>query len=89
MNEIVIDGRNGLLVPGIPDGTARSGIGAFRPDVPALTSAIERIANHGLRKELEAGARRRRDDMKWEDTVTDLSALLRAVVPGRAEEPSR
>ncbi len=47
MNEIVIDGRNGLLVPGIADGTARSGIAAFRPDVAALTAAIERLRDPG------------------------------------------
>ena len=34
MNEVVIDGMNGLLVPGVPDGQApRSGIPAFAPDV--------------------------------------------------------
>jgi glycosyltransferase involved in cell wall biosynthesis len=90
MNEVVVDGLNGLLVPGIPDGHApRSGIPAFRPDVPALTKAIERIANHGLRKELEAGARRRRDDLRWEDTVADLAALLDSVVTERAADRGR
>ena len=44
MNEVVIDGVNGLLVPSHPDGTARSGIPARRPDIAALTAAIERIA---------------------------------------------
>ena len=67
MNEVVIDGVNGLLVPGIPDGNApRSGIPAFAPDVPALSAAIERIADDGLRAELAAGARRRRDELSWE-----------------------
>jgi glycosyltransferase involved in cell wall biosynthesis len=57
--------------------------------VPALTKAIERIANHGLRKELEAGARRRRDDLRWEDTVADLAALLDSVVTERAADRGR
>jgi glycosyltransferase involved in cell wall biosynthesis len=82
MNEVVTDGLNGLLVPGVPDGTApRSGIRAYAPDVPALTAAIERIANPGLRAELAAGARRRREQLSWDKTVEDLSALLEGVVP--------
>ena len=58
MNEVVIDGMNGLLVPGVRDGNApRSGIAAYAPDIVALTAAIERIADDGLRAELAAGAR--------------------------------
>ena len=91
MNEIVIDGRNGLLVPGIADGTARSGIGAFRPDVPALTAAIERLRDPGLRAELGAGARSRRDELSWSRTIADLAELLGAPAaapapPARGEE---
>ena len=33
MNEVIADGENGLLVPSHPDGEARSGIPARRPDV--------------------------------------------------------
>ena len=67
MNEVVIDGRNGLLVPGVADGTApRSGIPAFRPDVAALTAAIERLADADLRAELAAGARARREELSWD-----------------------
>ncbi len=77
MNEVVVDGVNGLLVPGVPDGRApRSGIPAFAPDVPALTAAIERIADPGLRAELAAGARRRREELRWENTTADLEALI-------------
>ena len=76
MNEVVRDGQNGLLVPGLADGEARSGIGAFSPDVGALTKAIERIADDGLRAELAAGARRRRGELAWEHTVSDIAALL-------------
>ncbi len=82
MNEIVIDGANGLLVPGIPDGNApRSGIPAFKPDVSALSSAIERIADDTLRAELAAGARRRREELSWENTTRDLAELLALVAP--------
>jgi glycosyltransferase involved in cell wall biosynthesis len=77
MNEVVIDGVNGLLVPGIPDGRApRSGIPAFAPDVAALTAAIERIADPGLRAELAARARRRREELSWDVTTADLAALI-------------
>ncbi|MFN8112095.1 MAG: glycosyltransferase [Solirubrobacterales bacterium] len=80
MNEVVIDGVNGLLVPGLPDGAApRSGIPAFAPDVPALTAAIERISDPGLRSELAAGARRRREELSWDNTTADLEALIAEV----------
>ncbi|GIK78617.1 MAG: glycosyltransferase [Thermoleophilia bacterium] len=81
MNEVVADGVNGLLVPGIPDGTApRSGIPAFRPDVAALGAAIERLGDGGLRAELAAGARARRAELSWERTTGDLRALLGEVI---------
>ena len=77
MNEVVVDGVNGLLVPGVPDGRApRSGIPAFAPDVEALTAAIERIADPELRAELAAGARRRREELSWENTTADLEELI-------------
>jgi 1,2-diacylglycerol 3-alpha-glucosyltransferase len=77
MNEVVTDGVNGLLVPGIPDGNApRSGIPAFKPDVGVLSAAIERIADDDLRAELAAGARRRREELNWETTTQDLAELL-------------
>jgi glycosyltransferase involved in cell wall biosynthesis len=76
MNEIVSDGRNGLLVPGIPDGEARSGIPAYRPDVGALTAAIERLRDPQLRAQLRAGTLERRQEMSWDRTTADLRALL-------------
>jgi len=77
MNEVVSDGVNGLLVPGVPDGWApRSGIPAFAPDIAALTAAIERIADDDLRAELAAGARQRREELSWERTTSDLAALI-------------
>lgn len=76
MNEIVIDGQNGILVPGIPDGLARSGIPAFRPDVAALTGAIERLRDPALRAQLAAGARERRRELDWSRTIADLDRLV-------------
>ena len=80
MNEVVLDGVNGLLVPGVRAGNApRSGIPAFLPDVPALTAAIERLADPGLRAELAAGARSRREELSWATTRSDLAALVERV----------
>jgi len=77
MNEVIVNGVNGLLVPGVPDGHApRSGIPAFAPDVPALSAAIEQIADDGVRAELADGARRRRAELSWERTTADLAALV-------------
>jgi 1,2-diacylglycerol 3-alpha-glucosyltransferase len=89
MNEIVRDGLNGLLVPGIPDGTARSGIEAFRPDVPALTAAIERLRDRGLREQLAAGARARREELSWSRTLADLRELVGAEAPADPGPPAR
>jgi glycosyltransferase involved in cell wall biosynthesis len=63
-------------VPSLPDGTARSGIPAKRPEPAALTAAIERIADPALRESLAAGARERRDELSWERTVAALGELL-------------
>ena len=86
MNEVVHDGVNGVLVPGIRDGNApRSGIRAYKPDVPALTAAIERLADPGERAQLAEGVWRRREELNWEQTVRDLEALLRFVDARDAE----
>ena len=82
MNEVVLDGVNGLLVPGVRAGNApRSGIPAYLPDVAALTAAIDRLADPGLRAELAAGARARREELSWAKTRGDLASLLEAVAP--------
>ena len=86
MNEIVEDGANGLLVRGIPDGEARSGIPAYRPDTGELRTAIERLADPGLRSELAAGARRARERLRWESTVADLELLLASVAGSRGRQ---
>jgi glycosyltransferase involved in cell wall biosynthesis len=76
MNELVTDGVNGLLVPSHEDGLANSGIPAKTVDVPALTDAISRLADPGLRAELSAGALRMREERSWERAVRDVSELL-------------
>lgn len=86
MNEVVRDGENGLLVRSVADGEARSGIPAYLPDIKELSKAIERFADPALRSDLSAGARRRRDELPWENTVSDLEALLGAAA--RTPRPS-
>ena len=76
MNELIDDGVNGLLVPSHHDGDANSGIPAKTVDVPALTAAIERLADPGLRAELERGARARREELSWDRTVASVAELL-------------
>lgn len=80
MNEVVRDGVNGLLVDAREDGTARSGIPAWTPDVRGLAEAIERLAYPAERERLAAGARRVRDaERSWERTVEGFRDLLRRV----------
>jgi 1,2-diacylglycerol 3-alpha-glucosyltransferase len=80
MNEAIEDGRNGLLVGGTPNGTAKSGIPAIDPDVEALATAIERLADDGERARLAAGAVEVRDtERRWEGTVRGIGSLLERV----------
>ena len=77
MNEVVEDGRNGLLVPGKRSRqTPRSDIGSFDPDRRALTRAIERLRDPALRAQLREGALARREELSWDRTVEALGALL-------------
>ncbi|MCO5328311.1 MAG: glycosyltransferase family 4 protein [Solirubrobacterales bacterium] len=76
MNEVIVDGDNGLLVPSHPDGEARSGIPARRPDIPAMSAAIERLGGGAVLAELREGAVRSRRRFRWEDTVAALGGLL-------------
>ncbi len=76
MNELVVDGLNGLLVPSHPDGLANSGIPAKTVDVEGLTAAISRLADPALRAELSAGALETRKQRSWERTVQDVGELL-------------
>ena len=45
MSEMVLDGRSGLLVASVENGTTRSGVTAWVPDPAALTQAIERLGD--------------------------------------------
>ena len=81
MNEVALDGVNGLLVRGHEDGAAKSGIPGFRPDVGELTSAMERLGDPGLRAELEEGSRRERERRSWSRTVEGIGELISTVRP--------
>ena len=72
MNEVIGDGENGLLVPSHPDGEARSGI----PAIPALTAAIERLADPATLAELREGTAGCRERFRWERTVEAVGELL-------------
>ncbi len=78
MNEIVLDGVNGICVDSVPWGEAGSGIPAFDPDFDQLTAAIERLGDAGERERLAAGALALRDgERSWRRTVDGLAELLR------------
>jgi 1,2-diacylglycerol 3-alpha-glucosyltransferase len=80
MNEVVVDGLNGVCVRSIPWGTARSGIPAFDPDTDDLTAAIERLADDAERERLAAGALKlRKGERSWRHTVKGFSDLLERV----------
>jgi glycosyltransferase involved in cell wall biosynthesis len=82
---VVTDGENGLLVRGIQDGTAKSGIPAHAPDVAELAAAFERLADPDLRAKLADGSRRRREELSWSRTVEGFGDLLeRLTLPSYA-----
>ncbi len=77
MNEVVVDGVNGVCVDSVPWGEAGSGIPAFDPDFDQLTTAIERLGDDAERERLAAGARELREDGRsWRRTVEGLGGLL-------------
>jgi glycosyltransferase involved in cell wall biosynthesis len=77
MNEVVLDGVNGVCVDSVPWGEAGSGIPAFDPDFEQLTAAIERLGDAGERDRLAEGALRLREgERSWERTVEGLQQLL-------------
>jgi 1,2-diacylglycerol 3-alpha-glucosyltransferase len=87
MNEPIEHERNGLLVRSYPDGHAKSGITAYRPEVDDLAAAIERIADSEVHARLSAGARETRERLSWSRTVDGMGALvdrLQEVTPGVA-----
>jgi 1,2-diacylglycerol 3-alpha-glucosyltransferase len=80
MNEVIHDGVNGVLVGARADGTARSGITAWTPEVEDLSRAIERLADDGERERLAASAREiRSGERSWRRTVEDYGELLEHV----------
>jgi 1,2-diacylglycerol 3-alpha-glucosyltransferase len=76
MNEPVKDEVNGLLVHSHPDGHAKSGITAYRPDVDQLAAAIQRLGDPALLERLSAGARDARERLDWSRTVEGMGELL-------------
>jgi len=76
MNEVVTE-RNGILVPDVQDDVAPSGIPSMKPDVPALTAAIERLADPAERARLGEGALVTKQELSWDRTVADYDQLIR------------
>jgi glycosyltransferase involved in cell wall biosynthesis len=77
MNEVVLDGVNGICVDSVLWGEAGSGIPAYDPDFGQLTEAIERLGDDAERERLAQGARELREgDRSWQRTVEGLAGLL-------------
>ena len=76
MDEMVLDGRSGVLVPSERNGEARSGIPAWDPDVGAMAKAIERLGDRAELERTVAGVAELREQRSWERTVADLANLL-------------
>lgn len=76
MSEMVIDGRSGILVPSVENGTARSGIPAWDPEIGALSTAIERLGDARELERMRAGVAELREQRSWPRTVADLEALV-------------
>jgi len=76
MNELVLAGRSGILVPSERSGEARSGIPAWDPDVPAMAAAIEQLGDRAEVERMREGVAELRELRRWERTVEGLAALL-------------
>ena len=76
MSEVVIDGVSGILVPSVQNGSARSGIPAWDPEIGPLAAAIERLGDHGELGRLVAGVGELRAQRDWARTVADLRSLI-------------
>jgi len=76
MEEMVLDGRSGILVPSERNGEARSGIPAWDPDVPAMRAAVERLGDRSELERMREGVAELREQRRWERTVADLGELV-------------
>ncbi len=56
----------------------------MKPDVGALTAAIERIAHPDEWARLAEGARATREELSWERTVEDYDRLIRLATGSEA-----
>jgi glycosyltransferase involved in cell wall biosynthesis len=83
LNEVIEDERNGLLIRSHPNGTAKSGIPAYDPDLDEMAAAIERLADDGERERLAAGAREVREERSWNRTVAGIGELIERAAAAR------
>ncbi len=76
MSEMVIDGRSGILVASVQNGTARSGIPAWDPEIGSLSTAIERLGDRDGLERMNAGVAELRARRDWSRTMADLETLI-------------
>lgn len=76
MNEVVVDGDNGLLVTSRRQGRARSGIPAYAPSVRGLAAAMRELAEPARLDQLRDGVAQARERLSWDRTVADYADLV-------------
>jgi 1,2-diacylglycerol 3-alpha-glucosyltransferase len=79
INEVIVDGENGLLVRSRRRGRAKSGIPAFAPSVAGLAEAMREAREPERLAELRRGVSTARERLAWKRTVSDLESLLAGV----------
>jgi glycosyltransferase involved in cell wall biosynthesis len=79
INEVILDGENGLLVKGRKRGRAKSGIPAYMPSVGGLAEAMREVRDPDRLAALREGVGAARERLAWTRTVSDYAALLERV----------
>ena len=76
MNEVILDGENGLLVKARRSGRAKSGIPAYLPRVRSLGAAMNAASEPDVLAHLRGGVVAAREHLSWEQTKSDYAELI-------------
>lgn len=76
MNELVMDGLNGLLVESIKTGLTPSGIPAYDPESESLRHAIELLSSSENLKRMTGASETVRNSFSWDKTVKDFNNII-------------
>jgi glycosyltransferase involved in cell wall biosynthesis len=76
INEVIIDGFNGLLVDVRKDGAAPSGIMKSKPNFRHISRSIEEIAGEEKLIEMNLNTIKRRNELSWDYTIQDVEKII-------------